>query len=459
MQSPAAEAAPEPTAWRAAPLPPPASQATTRLKANVPATAAGQAQTNVFFLNYDGVTLKHTGKDDAKQDETAFAEFEANYKPYGEGNKRAASMQAVKADWAAYKVVITDERPQEGEYTMCVNSPTNVFGGGVLGVAMLDCEDAKVASNVVLAFHSAKDQYSASTQATTMSQEIAHAYGLEHVNEPNDVMNPYNAGGDPSFRDECLKLDPKTPVRCGDQHKQFCDKGQNSHQELMWLFGSSEPDPEPPTVAITGPQDGQEFVAPATVTITVEASDNVGVAQVDLYVDGVNQNAPLTVPPYEWKDAMFPAGTFCLTAEARDEEPNIVMSEPVCFTVIEQSEPGGSTGEEPGGTSGAPMPGDPGTETGSEPQGGETTGAPETGGDSEGEGEGDSEGDSDSGDAGGDSTAGGPVTPPGPLFPPGWPHGDDDDDSGCGCTQEPSPGAAGLVVLLGAFAARRRRRR
>nr|WP_276598683.1 Ig-like domain-containing protein [Nannocystis sp. SCPEA4] len=227
----------------------------------------------------------------------------------------------------------------------------------------------------------------------------------------------------------------------------------------MWLFGSSEPDPEPPTVAITGPQDGQEFVAPATVTITVEASDNVGVAQVDLYVDGVNQNAPLTVPPYEWKDAMFPAGTFCLTAEARDEEPNIVMSEPVCFTVIEQSEPGGSTGEEPGGTSGAPMPGDPGTETGSEPQGGETTGAPETGGDSEGEGEGDSEGDSDSGDAGGDSTAGGPVTPPGPLFPPGWPHGDDDDDSGCGCTQEPSPGAAGLVVLLGAFAARRRRRR
>ncbi|WAS97178.1 Ig-like domain-containing protein [Nannocystis punicea] len=462
VQSPAAEAAPEPepTGVRAAPLSPPASmEATGRIKANVPPTAAGQAMTNVFFLNYDGVKLKHTGKDDAKNDETAFEEFEADFKPYGEGSKRAASLQAVKADWAKYKVVITDERPEEGEYTMCVNSPTNVIGAGVLGVAMLDCEDAKIASNVVLAFHSAKDKYSASTQATTMSQEIAHAYGLEHVNEPDDIMNPYNAGGDPSFRDECLKLDTNVPVRCGDQHKQFCDKGQNSHAELMWLFGANEPDPTPPTVAITSPQDGQEFTAPAAVTITVEASDNVGVAQVDLYVDGVDQGAPVTTPPYEWKDATFPEGSYCLTAEARDDEPNVTMSDPVCFTVVTQSEPGESeTGEAPDGTSGGPMPA-PGAETGEgDPQGGETTGAPETTGDSQGEG------DSDSGDStgeastgGGSTDSGGPVVPPGPLLPPGW--GQQDSDDGCGCSQEPSSGAAGLVVLLGAFVARRRRRR
>ncbi|MFZ6178309.1 Ig-like domain-containing protein [Nannocystis pusilla] len=463
VQSPAAEASPEPepTGVRAAPLSPPATQDTTRIKANVPPSAAGQAQTNVFYLNYDGVTLKHTGKDDAKKDETAFAEFEETFKPYGEGSKRAASLQAVKADWAKYKVVITDERPQEGEYTMCVNSPTNVIGAGVLGVAMLDCEDAKVASNIVLAFHSAKDKYSASTQATTMSQEIAHAYGLEHVNEPDDIMNPYNAGGDPSFRDECLKLDTNVPVRCGDQHKMFCDKGQNSHAELMWLFGSNEPDPEPPTVAITSPQDGQEFTAPAQVTVTVEASDNVGVAQVDLYVDGVNQDAPVTVPPYEWKDATFPEGSYCLTAEARDDEPNVVMSDPVCFTVVAQSEPGeGETGEAPNGSTGGPMPGpgETGGTTGEgDPQGGESTGAPGTSGDSDGEGDSDS-GDSTGDEAPGDSgTGGGPVVPPGPLFPPGW--GQQDSDDGCGCAQQPGPGAAGLVMLLGMCALGRRRRR
>ncbi|MDC0715878.1 Ig-like domain-containing protein [Nannocystis bainbridge] len=460
VQSAAAE--PEPTGVRAAPLLPPASQGTTRLKANVPPSAVGQAQTNVFFLNYDGVTLKATGKDDAKKDESAFKEFAGEYAPYGEGSKRAASLQAVKADWAKYKVVITDERPDQGEYTMCVNSPTNVFGGGVLGVAMLDCEDKKVASNVVLAFHSAKDKYSAATQATTMSQEIAHAYGLEHVNEPDDIMNPYNAGGDPSFRDECLKLDTKVQVHCGAQHKQFCDKGQNSHAELMWLFGANEPDPTPPTVAITSPQDGQEFVSPAAVTITVEASDNVGVARVDLYVDGVDQAAPVTAPPYEWKDANFPEGSFCLTAEARDDEPNVVMSDPVCFTVVAASEPGeGDTGEAPNG-GGEPMPGgEPGGSTGeSEPQGGESTGS--TSGDSQGEGDSDSDdstgADDSTGGAGGAGAtdSGGPVVPPGPLFPPGW--GQQDSDDGCGCAQSSGSGA-GLLALLGAFAVRRRRRR
>jgi uncharacterized protein (TIGR03382 family) len=461
VQPTSAEEAPEePMAWRAAPLsPPPTAGRKPRLKADVPPSAVGQAQTNVFFLNYDGVTLKYTGDDDATKNETAFKEFAAKYEPYGEGSKRAASLQAVKADWAKYNVVITDERPAEGEYTMCVISPTNVFGGGVLGVAMLDCEDKKVASNAVLAFHSAKDKYSAATQATTISQEIAHAYGLEHVNQPNDIMNPYNAGGDPSFRDECLKLDSNTPVRCGAQHKKFCDKGQNSHAELVWLFGESAPDPVPPTVAITSPKDGEQFTAPALVTITVEASDNVGVTQVDLYIDGVNQNAPIKAPPYEWKDAKFPAGTFCVAAEARDGEPNLTMSDEVCFTVVEPGAP-----DDPG------EPGDPGSSSGGDDSGGETSGEPgpgatggeapqggdETGGEtsSGGEPEADSEADEP---APGDSATAGETSPnPGPQVPPQW--GEKDDEDGCGCTQQSSSGAAGLLVLLLAAVGRRRRR-
>ncbi|MGB1276981.1 MAG: hypothetical protein ACPG77_14650, partial [Nannocystaceae bacterium] len=62
--------------------------------------------------------------------------------------------------------------------------------------------------NVVYAFHSANDQFPAATQATTISQEIAHAYGLEHVDEPGDIMNPYNAGGDPGFLDTCIPIIP-----------------------------------------------------------------------------------------------------------------------------------------------------------------------------------------------------------------------------------------------------------
>jgi hypothetical protein len=172
-----------------------------------PDEVAAPAKSNVFYLNYDGVTIKYTGgEDDSSQNISSSRTSPATTSRTAQGAKRAASMQAVQSDWPKYKVVITDQRPNAGNYTMCVNSPTNPFGGGVLGVAPLDCNDQQ-ARNIVFAYHSANDQFSAATQATTMSQEIAHAFGLEHVKEPNDIMNPYNAGGDPSFLDQCLALD------------------------------------------------------------------------------------------------------------------------------------------------------------------------------------------------------------------------------------------------------------
>ncbi|MCY1054186.1 Ig-like domain-containing protein [Nannocystis sp. SCPEA4] len=441
--SAAAEApeSPEPQAWRATPLVPPAEvQAGFDLTQRVPATAAGVAQANVFFLNYDGVTLNQGGQDNSATNTTVFAEFATSYQPYGAGNKRAASLQAVKSDWAPYDVTITDVRPANGLYTMCVNSPTNIFGGGVLGVAPLDCND-NMAANIVLAFHSANDQFSAATQATTMSQEIAHAYGLEHVNQPNDIMNPYNAGGDPSFLDQCLNLDGGgNPIQCGQQHNQFCNNGQqNSHQELLWLFGTSTPDPQPPVVTITNPKNGDEFAAPATITITAEATDNIGVAEVNLFIDGMNQNAPDFTPPYQWADATFPEGTYCVSASAVDDEPNMAMSPEVCFSVVKQGEgttsPGSTSGEEPDPTTGT-IPttsgGETGLETGEEPEP-----EPEPEGSDSGNGEGGSLSDTS-------------------ALPPGF--GQDGGDEGCGCAQPTGPGATGLL-LVAAFGLVRRRRR
>ncbi|WAS97177.1 Ig-like domain-containing protein [Nannocystis punicea] len=440
VQPPAAPGAPEPQAWRAAPMIPPAQQGLD-LTDRVRASEAGHAQANVFFLNYDGVTLNQGGQDNSATNTTVFNEFATTYQPYGAGNKRAASLQAVKADWAPYDVTITDVRPNGGLYTMCVNSPTNIFGGGVLGVAPLDCND-NMAANIVLAFHSANDEFSAATQATTMSQEIAHAYGLEHVNQPNDIMNPYNAGGDPSFLDQCLNLDGGgNPIQCGAQHSQFCGNNQqNSHQELLWLFGTATPDPTPPTVAITNPKNGDQFPAPATITIVAEASDNIGVAEVNLYIDGMNQGAPDSTPPYQWSDATFPEGTYCVAAQAIDDEPNTAMSPEVCFTVVKQNE--GTTGPSSTSTSGEP----PDPTTGDLPTTGGETGNLETG-EPEPEPEEDDSGNGDEGGVGFSDSA---------ALPPGF--GQDGGDEGCGCAQPARPGAAGLGVLVALGLLRRRRR-
>lgn len=392
--TPEAPASAEPKATRAAPLPVPAHLEPALADQPKQPLAAGVAQTNVFFLNYDGVSIKYTGQlDNSAQDVSMFQEFQGNYQPYGAGNKRAASLQAVKADWAKYDVVITDVRPQ-GVYTMCVNSPTNPFGGGVLGIAPLDCNDG-IGPNIVFAYHSANDQFSAATQATTMSQEIAHAYGVEHVSQPNDIMNPFNAGGDPSFLDQCLNLDDsngQAPIQCNQQHQMFCPNGQqSSHQELLWLFGSAAADTSPPTVSITSPTNGQVFEPGASFTVLAEASDDAGVVEVRMYVNGdLVENE--TQPPYDVAVNGIPAGSYSFDAEAEDLSGNVTKAATVMIQVVEPVEPPPVTTDPTGEPVGTDSDGDGGTgESGDLPttdpgpiSGAEDSGSDEGGGDVDG---------------------------------------------------------------------------
>ena len=56
----------------------------------------------------------------------------------------------------------------------------------------------------------------------------------------------------------------------------------------------------PPTVSLTSPVEGATFIAPATITVTANASDSDGtIAQVDFYAGttliGVTTTAPHTI--------------------------------------------------------------------------------------------------------------------------------------------------------------------
>jgi len=423
----------EPFGVRATPRPVPAELLAAEQAEPLP---LGPAKSNVFFMNYDGVTIKYTGAlDDSSQNISMFQDFARVYAPYGEGAKRAASFQALKSDWAKYKVTITDVRPPAGNYTMCVNTPTNPFGGGVLGIAPLDCND-QLPRNIVFAYHSANDQFSATTQATTMSQEIAHAYGLEHVKEPKDIMNPYNAGGDPSFLNQCLALDGGgNGILCGQQHAEFCaGSAQNSDAELLALFGAAAPDVKPPTVQIVAPGDGQIFAAGADFDIVINASDDVGLAEVQLF----NNGALLTTfdaEPFKAAATNTPAGAYCFTARALDLANNQADSNKVCVTVTENSEP------EP----------DPDPTPDPEPP---TTSAGDTGGDSDSS--------ASAGSSGGDDDGGGPISGDepapdsgsagNPALPPGYGQ---DGEGACSVRARPLPVSGLLLLLLGL---RRRRR-
>ncbi|MDQ3565563.1 MAG: Ig-like domain-containing protein, partial [Pseudomonadota bacterium] len=62
-------------------------------------------------------------------------------------------------------------------------------------------------------------------------------------------------------------------------------------------YGGTGPDSTPPTVSITAPANGGT-VSGAAVTVSANASDNVGVAGVQFKLDGVNLGAEDTTSPY-----------------------------------------------------------------------------------------------------------------------------------------------------------------
>ena len=100
----------------------------------------------------------------------------------------------------------------------------------------------------------------------------------------------------------------------------------------------SEPDTQNPVVAITSPASGE--TVSGTVTVTTSATDNAGVARVDLLVDGAIVGT-MAAPPFtfSWDTHSSPNGTHVLEARAYDAAGNA-----------------GSSGDLPVSVSNAPQP-------------------------------------------------------------------------------------------------------
>jgi hypothetical protein len=97
--------------------------------------------------------------------------------------------------------------------------------------------------------------------------------------------------------------------------------------------GGPPADTTPPTVSITTPSGGT--TVSATVTVTAGASDNVSVAGVTFFVDGVQLGAEDTAAPYQagWNTMTAANGAHTLTAVARDGGGNTTSSAAVTVTV------------------------------------------------------------------------------------------------------------------------------
>jgi hypothetical protein len=99
-------------------------------------------------------------------------------------------------------------------------------------------------------------------------------------------------------------------------------------------------DVTPPTVGITSPASGASVTG--TISVTANATDNIGVAGVQFQLDGAPLGAEDTAAPYaaSWNTGTAAQGsTHTLTAVARDAAGNTTISSAVTVTILDTTAP------------------------------------------------------------------------------------------------------------------------
>jgi len=110
------------------------------------------------------------------------------------------------------------------------------------------------------------------------------------------------------------------------------DQAGNNASSSDFTFTTTSPDTTAPTVSITNPTNGA--TVSNTITISANASDNVGVDHVDFYV-GTTQIGADASNPYSisWNTTSVANGTYNIFARAYDSAGNNATSSSVLVTV------------------------------------------------------------------------------------------------------------------------------
>ena len=149
-------------------------------------------QTQVVFVNFDGVTVRSCPTQaycsDARINrsriiESFFDRDSITWRPYTNTAGRNLIMAELREAFAPYDVQFTTSRPSSGDYTMLVIATNSEFSG--LGVAPLDCNNRW--RNDIAFVYRAND-FDARTIANAAVHELGHSFGLSHVEAQTDYM-------------------------------------------------------------------------------------------------------------------------------------------------------------------------------------------------------------------------------------------------------------------------------
>jgi MYXO-CTERM domain-containing protein len=235
------------------------------LLVTTPAVAAGVGP-EVLYLNFSDGTegLERADVDGAAQNRSIMGPV-AQYPAFAwPGIADDLDRQALVRDVAErineaflpYNILVTTSRPAAGPYTMVMVGGTPALFGmdaHVAGLAFMDCGNHQPA-NVVFAFPEPLGD-NRQGLVSTIAQEAAHALGLQHSSDPDDLMFPRVDLAQRQFQDRDSLV--AAPRYCpGDT--------QNSHRRLLELVGpwpGGDKGIGAPEPAGTTPGDAAEAVA------------------------------------------------------------------------------------------------------------------------------------------------------------------------------------------------------
>lgn len=286
----------------------------------------------ILYINFDGIDLNACGNNNPHDNCSTI--FGGTVLPYtGDIGKRASIIQTVRNRVADFGITVTNERPASGDYDMEVVGDWQGQNPSFAGIAPGgDCWD-NGGGDVSFTLEASG---STDGMAEIILQELAHTWGLDHVDSVQDLLYPTTEGQNKTFRDECLQVVSDVDLNpaqgfCS-HHQEACGtmSQQNSYQEMLMIFGPSVPDTLAPTIAVLSPNhgdilDGGDF----DLEIGIEDDQRPAVIVTRITIDSDVLPEPIEtsgafVGPNELSFPIsgLPNGDYDIVVEGQDESDN-----------------------------------------------------------------------------------------------------------------------------------------
>jgi hypothetical protein len=308
---------------------------------------------HVLWLNFDGgMVVRGNCSNALSSPPCSFipSVSSCNYPVYTNSFRKPMIIALVQQYYAPFNVQVVTTKPTSGTYAMVFVGPGSTCVGapqGAAGVGPLDCGNTNE-PDVTFAFTDAFDGDTNTARAVhniavTIGQESAHAYGLGHTNNRNDIQYPAVSGVEMAF----LNQDMAIYDLPGSSSSDCTGTGrQNSYQFLINNVGANPnqgPDTVPPQITFVSPHDGD--TVPSGFHIEFNAFDNVGVASVDVFLDGNHFGGTGTAPyAFDVPGGFISAGQHKLKGVAKDAAGNTADSGEITVTVRAQGQTPGDVG-------------------------------------------------------------------------------------------------------------------